>query len=462
MKLRRSFYKPGFFILVLILEFLTLHPARAGEPVIQIWYGHHQTFGQLGTPQPWVNILGNVSDPDGITNLNYSLNGQPERVLTVGPDRRRLAAPGDFNIDIPIDELAEGSNQVVITAVDGLSHQTVETVTVEWTKSSRWPQPYSIDWSRVEQIQDVVQVVDGQWRLEEDGIRPAELGYDRLIAIGDLDWDDYEVTVQVTIHGAEPLFEDPSHGAMVGILTRWQGHRVWDDSQPAYGWWPLGVIGQVAWVTPTDYQQALVGNKSFFLAKNPDRKLEFNVPYYFKVRAETVSGQGCFYSFKLWKADEPEPPAWDLKGWQRLWDPVSGSVLLVAHHVDVTFGDVKIMPLNSRAPWEWFLLLNGYLVQTPLLLVCLAGIVLSLRYWRRYAGVTRLTFTIFTALLIETLVYAYLGTELSPFLQRQGWTTHAIGLALAISDTIHSLLLAVALGLLIAAVFRWRSARGVA
>jgi hypothetical protein len=37
--------------------------AQAGAPPsIVLWYGDQQHFGQWGNPQPWANLLGNVSD----------------------------------------------------------------------------------------------------------------------------------------------------------------------------------------------------------------------------------------------------------------------------------------------------------------------------------------------------------------------------------------------------------------
>jgi hypothetical protein len=122
--------------------------ARADAPVINIWYGLDQQFGHIGDPQPWVNILGNVSDPeDGVASLVYSLNGGPEVTLSIGPDTRRLQSAGDFNVDIDVADLIDGTNQVVITATNSLSEQSVETVTVEYTGGNDWPLPYSIDWS---------------------------------------------------------------------------------------------------------------------------------------------------------------------------------------------------------------------------------------------------------------------------------------------------------------------------
>ena len=38
-------------------------PQPPNQPVFNVWYGDNQTFGQLGTPQRWVNTLGNMSVP---------------------------------------------------------------------------------------------------------------------------------------------------------------------------------------------------------------------------------------------------------------------------------------------------------------------------------------------------------------------------------------------------------------
>ena len=59
---------------------------------------------------------------------------------------------------------------------------------------------YSVDWRDVRNIQDAAQVVDGKWQLVKEGVRSVRPGYDRLIAIGDISWQDYEVVTTVTIH----------------------------------------------------------------------------------------------------------------------------------------------------------------------------------------------------------------------------------------------------------------------
>ena len=82
---------------------------------------------------------------------------------------------------------------------------TTERVNVFYYCNTYWPRTYSIDWGTVTNIQDVAQIVDGSWSLEGIGIRPVITGYDRLIAIGDVDptWKDYEVTVPITLITAQ-------------------------------------------------------------------------------------------------------------------------------------------------------------------------------------------------------------------------------------------------------------------
>jgi hypothetical protein len=275
----------------------------------------------------------------------------------MGPDTRRLESEGDFNVDIAYAALNPGLNQVVITAIDELDNTAVETVTVEYVSGHVWPEPYFIDWNSVADIQDVAQIVDGLWTKEADSIRPdiLGLGYDRLVAIGDMTWptwDDYEVTVPITIHGIdESGYAYPSNGPAVGILMRWTGHTDIPVSgwQPKSGYLPLGAIGMYRWKTDAlkDRLQ-IMGNGGVIVAEDTSgRKLAYGVPYVFKMRVETVPGQGGLYSLKVWEEGQPEPSGWDLTTQEGLSDPQNGSFLLLAHHVDASFGDVTATPSHE-------------------------------------------------------------------------------------------------------------------
>lgn len=326
------------------------HPAGLPSPypAVNLWYGTHQVFGSIGVPQRWVNILGNVSDSDGVAYLTYSLNGGPQMPLSMGPDTRRLASPGDFNVELDFDGLPAGVNDVVITARDALGNITIEAVDVEKVSGRVWPTPYSIDWGTAGRIQDVAQVVDGLWVLQPDGLRPAVLGYDRLVDIGDITWDNYEVSVPITIHGIDPAgYSPPSNGPGVGILLRWPGHTDWGGSQPTIGYYPLGGFGMYRYLNdPAGDRLMIMGNRGATIAQDSSgRKLAFGVPYVFKMRVETIVGQGHRYCLKVWEAQDPEPASWDLEAVEELTDPSSGSFLLIAHHVDATFGNLSAVPL---------------------------------------------------------------------------------------------------------------------
>ena len=172
--------------------------------------------------------------------LQFCLTQALQQFQRLGPDFRRLENQGDFNADLDTTGLLSGTYELVLTATDGKGNPTVKRVNINYQAGTVWPQPYAIDWSAlasVEEIQDVAQVVDGKWRLENGNVRTAEPGYDRLIAVGDMTWGDYEVTAPITLHS-----KPASSG--VGVLLRWEGHT--DEpvvtSNPKSGYYPLGAI----------------------------------------------------------------------------------------------------------------------------------------------------------------------------------------------------------------------------
>ena len=329
-------------------------------PQIDIWYGDTQTFGNVGRPQEWANIMGNVSDPDGVTSLEYSLNGGTAVNLTIGPDGRRLGGVGDFNIDIDMDDLVVGANTVTITAIDSLDYEAVKTVTINYDNSNSWPEIYSIDWDNVTNIQDVAQVVDGKWAIQDGGLRAIEPDYDRLVAIGETSWDDYEVIVPFTLHSLDPDGFVPGAaggGAAIGVLMRWSGHTdtpiFVSGKQPKSGWWPYGAIGWYWWENPSSsYLRIDVNDGSSDLVPVSEAysSLSFETEYFIKMRVETNSGNNVStYSLKMWPASAEEPIDWDLTTVDPNSDPDFGSLMLVAHHVDATFGDVLVTPLSTPA-----------------------------------------------------------------------------------------------------------------
>jgi hypothetical protein len=204
-----------------------------------------------------------------------------------------------------------------------------------------WPETYYLDWSAANSINDVAQVVDGQWRLEGNMVRTVSPGYDRLIAIGDRSWTNYEITVPVIVHG---INADYLYTPIVGILTRWQGH-VADGNQPSEQWWPLGALGCYRF-GPNPLFQLWV--KSYDIWNQPDSSFVFQtgIEYTLKMRSETV-GNDSFYKFKIWKSTESEPTGWNVTAEELNDDLTTGSILLLAHEVDASFGNVTISSIGK-------------------------------------------------------------------------------------------------------------------
>ncbi|MCK4960498.1 MAG: fibronectin type III domain-containing protein, partial [Planctomycetes bacterium] len=284
-----------------------------------------------------INILGNVSGSNSITSLSYSLNSGPSISLSLGPDTRRLSYAGDFNVDIPCDDLTEGANVVTITAIDSVFAQSVQQVNVTFDKSNVWPLPFVADWSSVTKISQVAQIVDGDWLLDGSNVLTAIRGYDRLVAIGDVTWTDYEVLVPMTVYSM-------SYSGGIGVLLRWTGHtdKPLSGWQPKTGWYPLGAV---TWFR-RDFLE-IFGNHDTVLASKV-RPLSYGTTYMLRARAETMDGQGDLYSMKVWEQGQPEPANWDLVGEAREAEPAAGSMMLIAHYADATFGKVEITPIGMQ------------------------------------------------------------------------------------------------------------------
>ena len=318
-------------------------------PVIDVWYGDTQTSGAIGVPQPYFNVLGNVSDISGVTSLTYSLNGLPPTELSVGPDDRRLARVGDFNVDIPVTSLSVGANDVVIAAIDSRGNQASRKVQVILEDGNAWPIDYSIDWETVADITDVVQVVDGEWAIDRDGARALVPDYDRLLAIGEMGWSDYEVLVPVTVNALDhSAFDRPTsgHGAGIGFLMSWNGHtdEPIADWQPKTGWLPYGAIAFNWWTSASESHLRLEMDGAVVEETAAGTQRSVGSTYWYRVRVETTP-DGSEYRVKMWEDGTTEPAGWTLR--ETTDEAASGSLLLIAHHVDASFGDLRITPLGS-------------------------------------------------------------------------------------------------------------------
>ena len=320
------------------------------EPIIDVWHGRHQRFGADGHASRFVNIVGRVAPAREIHAVGYQLNGGRLTPLPVGPTAFRLLGEGDFNVELDRADLAPGANTLLLRAIGQQGAESCIEVTIEYVPDAPVPRlPRTIRWADASNVLDVAQVIDGHWTLTADGLRTVEIGYDRLAAIGDIGWRDVTVTVPITIHRYNDLpaaYCWPSGGAGVGVLLRWQGHSDWHDLMPPRGYLPFGAI---AWgVFGTDdadrRMQLYSGADGSTLAKRTDRFMPVGETTMLKMAVRSHAGRPSVYRMKLWPQGRPEPSEWDLEGENHPGELDRGSVVLLAHHTDATFGDVLIEP----------------------------------------------------------------------------------------------------------------------
>ncbi len=318
-------------------------------PQIDVWYGKRQHFGRLGIPQRWVNILGSVSPAATVAQLSYSVNGAQPVQLSKGPDLHRLAGPGDFNVEIDIQDLKDGENTVRIESRGRHGEMAEKTVTLVFDRTQRCPLPFEADFRGLGDLEAVTrqtQIVDGKWHLTPDGLRTSDLYYDRVLAFGDWNWTNYAVTAEVRFHAFPgPRRGGPGFGVNhAGIGLRWRGHAD-DGKQPRVQWHPVGAateftlqtdLSQCKWrILPGPPQKAAYAAKAF--------PIELHRAYWIKGEVTTLTDGRNRYRNKIWAVGDTEPGEWAVENHEQPVDDFpSGSALLVAHLSDVTFGRVRV------------------------------------------------------------------------------------------------------------------------
>ncbi|MFC1715875.1 hypothetical protein ACFL6S_19555 [Candidatus Poribacteria bacterium] len=318
------------------------------KTMIDIWYGDEQRFGHLGLPQRWINVLGRV-DPRRVVDLQYTLDDAAPQPLSIGPDGHRLAAPGDFNLELAFDALTTGRHTLAIIATDSDGNSVQHNVTLVMEERKRCPLPHRIQWNQVSRIQDAAQIVDGRWELTARGVRVVEPYYDRVIALGDLSWTDYEIRTIVTFHGLRvPNKEQGDAGANVihaALAVRWPGHDM-DERQPHVKWYPLGATAEFR-VNPSwkGCSWRILGGGGIVAEETEKRAIELEQPYAMKHRVESTRDSAARYRVKLWETGMPEPEDWDVELLKEPSDVHQGGALLIAHYSAVTFGDLEVLPV---------------------------------------------------------------------------------------------------------------------
>ncbi len=322
-------------------------PTAPNAPVINLWYGSNETFGTRGQPQPWVNVLGDVSDPSGIASLTYSVNGGVADILSLGENQVRLVAPGEFNVELDSGSLKAGANTVQLKAIDIFGNATTANVTVNKVNGGPWALPYTATWTPTGgNVDSIAQVADGDWTIQADGtIRNRDIGYDRLVTIGQAStWAQYQGTAQVKINSMDP------DGAAVGIIAGFQGatsdlHGVQTIDQPRIGHpFPAAFLydnDQGAAPKAEIYENSDAHQEQTLIKDTSGLKLTLGTTYTFRFSVTDNSTGGSLYKFKIWKTGTAEPGAWLL---QANGDRSRGSIVLAAHRADVNFGTVQISP----------------------------------------------------------------------------------------------------------------------
>ena len=328
--------KPKFLVFALLIFLVPEGCINKENSAMKIvfWYGNNQQFGNQGISQPCINILGNISSKTKLKNAWFVLNGDRYHDLQIGPNNRRLQYPGDFNIELDTDCLLQGENTIKVIATDSLGNKGSQSIKFQYSPG-KWELPYAVSWDTVSNIQNAVQVVDGEWKIDSSGATVIKPGYDRLLNVGDYTrWENYEITVKVTPHGLK---------GWVSVGLRWKGHyREKDEDHPYNGWNNAGCSGWIILHEKQLWYEYATGES------NPQKmivNIDNEIPFYWKMKVETVVPGNHLYSQRIWKTSEEEPTGW----MEVLESPIdkfkTGSVYLLAHESGVTFGNFVVKEL---------------------------------------------------------------------------------------------------------------------
>jgi hypothetical protein len=165
-----------------------------------------------------------------------------------------------------------------------------------------------------------------------------------------MDWENYEVLAEVTINDFTPSFEEPPSYNVThfGIGARWRGHHD-DGNQPRRKWYPLGAA--MEFTLNSNLRNCRwrmfaggLGERAWYAEQKKGKLIELGKRHLFKISVKTQADSSTLYQMKAWSTDEEEPLEWNLEVRQKR-DYGKGSVLLAAHHTDVTIWKVEIKPL---------------------------------------------------------------------------------------------------------------------
>ena len=324
--------------------------AEADAPVVEIWGASSQAQGK-GEGEVY-NILGHAHSLT--TRLTVTVDGGTPETYAIGRGSRRLAGAGDFVIDLDKSEVT-GATVIEVEASGAAIVTTTDTVTLS-PASPATLAPGTYTWNGSEDpfgADGDLSPIDGRWRPlgAGNGFRaPAVMGYDRMLQLaGGVGQYTFTGTVTVNKFDIAGLADNSISGSSMGIavINHWQGHNAtqFAMSNPREGFAPG--LGGMLWLqeinataTAANYK-ALKDSGGTGVASTATRFYDVGESFKFKI---TVSDDGTnpTYQTKVWDAADIEPEPWTFEFTDGNTN-LSGGLVLVAHHVDVTWSDLQLV-----------------------------------------------------------------------------------------------------------------------
>jgi hypothetical protein len=329
----------------------TLVLSDTQAPIPTFWYGNYQKIGQLGNPQKYVDIVGNVYEQSSITNITYTLNGGINNTLNLGSDGLRLQSTNDFNIELDYSTLLCGNNTVTIYTTDSLSNSNSTSMILNYICGVNATLPYNV-YFNTSIVQDHVQIVDGIWTISNNTIIQSVYGYDKMFTFGSENWYDYEVQSTFKFH--TPLSIPATSN--FAIAMRWDEYT--GSNQPRDSWYPIGALmGYFCRSDDSTCKLSIVSGGILvtppwliFKIQDNTTVLSPDITYNIKTRVQTLNSTHSNYSMRVWQLGTSEPSLWmsatikdDNNGRH------NGSVAMISYYSDVVYGNISVynIPADS-------------------------------------------------------------------------------------------------------------------
>ena len=175
-----------------------------------------------------------------------------------------------------------------------------------------------------------------------------QTGDDRLIALGDVSWTDYQITSEITLNAGDCV--DFGEALFVG----WTGHTYLtvfpalspDQPRTGHPFFGEGAYGSLAYpdmnialniaANSPNYNEATLIQDTSGLILTP------GVKYIMKLAVQRNPNNTSSQLFvKVWPATATEPASWNL---QAQGDASTGAAMIGTFRADVSFGKITLAP----------------------------------------------------------------------------------------------------------------------